>query len=145
VTLRVVLDANIYVSALISEKGNPARIINSWRAEAIEIAISQPIIDEILRVTNYKRIQRKYARVRETRLDFVELLSEQCIWVEPTKEFDVIKADESDNRYLECAVAAGAQTIVSEDNHLLELDHFQGIEIVTPAVFMIIFELHDYQ
>jgi predicted nucleic acid-binding protein len=37
---RVVLDANIYVSALISEKGNPARIIRAWRGEAIEIAIS---------------------------------------------------------------------------------------------------------
>jgi putative PIN family toxin of toxin-antitoxin system len=140
---RVVLDANIYVSALISEKGNPARIIRAWRGEAIEIAFSQPVIDEILRVTNYERIQRKYAKVRENRLNFVELLSEQCVWVEPAKGLDVVKADESDNRYIECAVASGAQYIVTGDDHLLELKNYLGIEIITPAAFIILLELQN--
>jgi len=140
---RVVLDANIYVSALISEKGNPARIIRSWMEESIEIAISQPIIDEILRVTNYERIQRKYAKVRESRLNFVELLSEQCFWVEPDRQLDVVEADESDNRYIECAVASGAQYIVTGDDHLLALRNYLGIEIITPAAFIILLELQN--
>ena len=141
--MRVVLDANITVSALISEKGNPARIINEWLEGTIEIVISGPIVDEILRVTNYERIQKKYAKVRENRLEFVRLLSEQCIWVEATERLDIVKADESDNRYVECAVAGSAHYIVTRDEHLLELENYRGIEIVAPAAFVIMLKMHN--
>lgn len=134
--MRVVLDANIYISALISNKGNPAKIINKWLAGQFDVLISQPIVDEILRVTNYKRIQKKYAKVRENRLEFVELIIEQGIWEESSGTLTVVSADESDNRYVECAVAGNAQYIVSGDEHLLGVGEYQGIIIVTPATFL---------
>ena len=134
--MRVVLDANIYISALISNKGNPAKIINKWLAGQFDVLISQPIVDEILRVTNYKRIQKKYAKVRENRLEFVELIIEQGIWEESSETLTVVSADESDNRYVECAVAGNAQYIVSGDEHLLGVGEYQGIIIVTPATFL---------
>ncbi len=134
--MRVVLDANIYISALISNKGNPAKIINKWLAGQFDVLISQPIVDEILRVTNYKRIQKKYAKVRENRLEFVELVIEQGIWEKPSGTLTVVSADESDNRYVECAVAGNAQYIVSGDEHLLDVGEYQGIIIVTPATFL---------
>ena len=134
--MRVVLDANIYISALISNKGNPAKIINKWLAGQFDVLISQPIVDEILRVTNYKRIQKKYAKVRDNRLEFVELIIEQGIWEESSETLTVVSADESDNRYVECAVAGNAQYIVSGDEHLLGVGEYQGIIIVTPATFL---------
>lgn len=138
--MRVVLDANIYVSALISDKGNPAKIVSRWLNGEFEILLSQAIIDEILRVTTYGRIQRKYAKVRENRLEFVELLTEQSVWVEPLQKLAVVPDDESDNRYLECAEAGGAQYIVTGDKHLLELGSYQGILIITPAAFVALLE-----
>lgn len=138
--MRVVLDANIYVSTLISDKGNPAKIVNRWLSGEFEVLVSPPIIDEILRVTGYERIQRKYARVRENRLEFVALVSEQGIWTELQEELSVITADKSDNRYLECAVSGGAQYVVTGDDHLLELGAYQGIAIVTPAAFVTLLE-----
>ena len=134
--MRVVLDANIYISALISNKGNPAKIINKWLAGQFDVLISQPIVDEILRVTNYKRIQKKYVKVRENRLEFVELIIEQGIWEESSETLTVVSADESDNRYIECAVAGNAQYIVSGDEHLLGVGEYQGIIIVIPATFL---------
>lgn len=134
--MRVVLDANIYISALISNKGNPAKIINKWLAGQFDVLISQPIVDEILRVTNYKRIQKKYAKVRENRLEFVELIIEQGIWEDSSETLTVVSADESDNRYVECAVAGNARYIVSGDEHLLGVGEYQGIIIVTPATFL---------
>ena len=134
--MRVVLDANIYISALISNKGNPAKIINKWLAGQFDVLISQPVVDEILRVTNYKRIQKKYAKVRDNRLEFVELIIEQGIWEESSETLTVVSADESDNRYVECAVAGNAQYIVSGDEHLLGVGEYQGIIIVTPATFL---------
>lgn len=132
----VVLDTNIYVSSLISEKGHPARIVGWWLEGEFDVLVSQPIMDEILRVTGFERIQKKYARVRENRLEFAALISEQALWIEPQDKLDVIAADESDNRYVECAVAGGAQYIISGDEHLLELGVYKGIMVLTPAAFV---------
>lgn len=134
--MRVVLDANIYVSALISAKGHPARIIEWWLAGKFEVVVSRPILEEILRVTGYECIQNKYPQVRESRLEFVELLRQQAVMIQPSHVIAAISADESDNRIVECAVAGGAVTIVTGDVHLLELGEFSGIAIVTPAAFV---------
>jgi uncharacterized protein len=139
--MRVVLDANIFVSALISDKGNPAKIINRWLAGEFDVLISRPIVDEILKVTGYERIQNKYARVRENRLEFVALVEENGIWAEPSETVAVVTADESDNRYLECAVTGNARYIVSGDQHLLELGEYQGIIILTPTIFVTLLDL----
>jgi hypothetical protein len=138
--MRLVLDTNIYVSSLISGKGNPAKIVNWWLSGAFEVLVTQAIIDEILRVTGYERIQKKYAAVRENRLEFAALIADQAVWVEATEQIDVVAADESDNRYLECAVAGSAQYIVTGDVHLLDLKVHEGIRILTPAAFVALYE-----
>jgi putative PIN family toxin of toxin-antitoxin system len=134
--MRLVLDTNIYVSNLISEKGNPAKIVRWWLEGEFDVLVSQPIIDEMLRVSGYERIQKKYAQVRENRLEYAALIAEQALWIEPQEKLDVIAADESDNRYVECAVAGGAQYIITGDEHLLELGEYEGIRVLTPAAFV---------
>ena len=134
--MRVVLDANIYVSALISTNGNPGRIISKWLDDEFELLVSTAILTEVLRVTEYERIQRKYGRVKENRLAFVQLLTTQGIMIEPTEVLAVVQNDESDNRYVECAVAGGADYIVTGDVHLLALGEYRGIIILTPAAFL---------
>ncbi len=134
--MRIVLDTNITISNLISDKGNPAKIVRWWLEGEYDVLVTQSIVDEILRVTGYERIQKKYARVRENSLEFVALISEQAVWVEPKEKLDVIAADESDNRYVECAAAGNAQYIVTGDEHLLGLKEYEGIAILTPAAFV---------
>lgn len=141
--MRVVLDANIYISSLISSQGNPASIVNRWLAGEFDVLLSQPIVDEILRVTGYRRLQSKYREIREYRLEFVDLISEQGIWTKPTKLLNVVVADESDNRYLECAIAGGATYVVTGDEHLLDIGNYQGISIITPAAFVTLLEIDD--
>lgn len=138
--MRVVLDANVYISALISSQGHPATIINRWLAGECEVLLSQPIVDEVLRVTAYERLQRKYQKIRENRLEFVELIAEQGIWVEPAETVAVVTADESDNRYLECAVAGRARYVVTGDEHLLHVGEYQGITVLSPTAFVTLLE-----
>jgi len=139
--MRVVLDANIYISSLISSQGNPATIINRWLSGEFDVLLSQPIIDEISRVTGYERLQKKYQKIRERRLEFIELISKQSIWSESTETLAIVKADESDNRYLEYAIAGGATYMVTGDEHLLSVGNYQGISIITPAVFVTLLEM----
>ena len=134
--MQVVLDANIYISSLISPKGTPALIIDRWLKGEFDVLISKPIIDEVSRVTGYERLQKKYRRIRENRIEFVELISEQCLSVEPTERLSVVTADESDNRYIECAVTGSATYIVTGDDHLLSIESYRGINIITPATFI---------
>ena len=47
-----------------------------------------------------------------------------------------IESDPDDNRYLECAVKAQADFIISGDRHLKDLKSFQGIKIVDSATFI---------
>ena len=133
--MRVVVDANIYISALISASGAPALVVNRWLEGDFDVLVSQPIVEEILRVTAYKRLQ-KYKRLRESRLEFVALLAEQAIWVEPNETVDVVSDDESDNRYIECAVSGNARYIVSGDPHLLDVGEYRGIRLISPSDFI---------
>ena len=140
--MRVVIDANVYVSALISSRGAPARIVDRWLSGEFDVLISKPILDEIVRVTAYEKLQ-KYARLHENREEFVKLLSEQAILVEPGETLTVVEVDEADyppdnreyNRYVECAVAGDAQYLVSGDPHLLDVGEYRGIRFVSPATF----------
>ena len=141
--MRVVLDANIYISSLISSQGNPISIINRWLTGEYDVLLSQPIVDEILRVTGNERLHAKYKNIRENLLEFVELISEQGVWTEPADSLNVVTADESDNRYLECATAGGAAYVVSGDEHLLDIGNHQGISIITPAAFVTLLDVDN--
>lgn len=48
----------------------------------------------------------------------------------------MVTDDETDNRYVECAVTGGAQYIVSGDPHLLGVGEFRGIRLIPPNDFI---------
>jgi predicted nucleic acid-binding protein len=56
--------------------------------------------------------------------------------VQPVESIQVIAADPTDDKVLECAVAAGADAIISGDAHLLKLGEFRGMKIQRPAEFL---------
>jgi len=56
-------------------------------------------------------------------------------------ELDVVGDDPDDNRVLECAIASGANYIVSTDDHLLDLEEYQGIEVLPPAGFIVLLNI----
>jgi putative PIN family toxin of toxin-antitoxin system len=141
--MRVVLDANVLVSAAISSHGNPSKILDSWEKEKFDLVVSSAILDELERVIHYPRIQQKYHLPEEHVEQFIGLLSSQVITVNPSQEINAIKKDPSDNRYLECAKAGNASYIVTGDRHLLELKEYDGIVILPPAGFMALLELED--
>jgi len=54
----------------------------------------------------------------------------------PSKQISEIEVDPTGNRVLECAVEAGAEYVVSGDNHLLDLGQYSSIRILTPYQFL---------
>jgi uncharacterized protein len=132
--MRIVLDANVLVSAIITPKGNAAKILDLLEQGKFDLVLSQPILEEISRVIEYPRIKGKYNLPEIYVSTFLEFLNSLVIEI-PQEELNIIESDPTDNRYLECALASGANTIVSGDAHLFNLGEYQGILILSPASF----------
>jgi predicted nucleic acid-binding protein len=57
------------------------------------------------------------------------------LWFEPSVQVTDCR-DQKDNKYLELAVAAGAETIVSSDHDLLVLHPWRGVRILRPVDYL---------
>lgn len=132
----VVLDTNVVISALISPRGAPAQIYRAWREGRFAYVSSPPLLDELARALGYPRVRKYLAWTDEERGEFVEALAYTAKLVVPSIQLKVIDEDPDDDRVLEAAVAAGASHIVTGDRHLLDLESYEGVEIVSPARFL---------
>jgi putative PIN family toxin of toxin-antitoxin system len=120
---RVTLDTNEYVSAL-NGGGKALRLLHMAIDGEIEIAISEPIITETIRV-----LRERFAWPPYDLLAVRHRLQKIGRIVEP-KETLSITEDEPDNRILECADEAGSEFIVSEDRDLLRLEQHRNARII---------------
>ena len=57
--MRLVVDTNILISALLSEKSLPAHLIGLWRAGYFDVLTSAEQLDELMRVTRYPKIRQR--------------------------------------------------------------------------------------
>ena len=134
--IRAALDANVFVSAVLSPRGNPAKILAAWRAERFHLVISSAILEEIERVFHYPKVVARHRWPKEKIRAFIEDLAHLAILVPAERTLTVISEDPSDNRYLECAIAGEAEYIVSGDRHLLQLGAYREIRILMPRAFL---------
>jgi len=61
---RIVLDCNIFVSALLVPGSGPAQILDLAREKKLELLVSPPILSEISRVMHYPKLQNATAFLR---------------------------------------------------------------------------------
>ena len=129
--MRVVLDTNVLVSALIFT-GISSELVPLWQTNAITVLLSRGILEEYLRVLSYPKFQISEAEIKglieEELLPYVEV-------VNPRRRLRVVKRDPSDDKFVECAVAGKAQVIISGDKDLSSIGHYRGIRIQSPAQF----------
>lgn len=136
--IRVVLDANIYVTALLKPDSNPARIIDLVRKGVLTLLISKPIVEELQRVLSYPKVQQIHGRGAKGIRQFLRRLQEIAVTTPATLFIQAVPNDTTDDKYLACAVEGRADYIVSGDRHLQELTSFEGIPVVDPARFLML-------
>ena len=134
--IRVVLDANQFVSAVLVPVGHPAQILDAWRRGDLDILVSPPILAEVRRVLLYPRLQKRHGW-DEAQVDaFLEEVWVAAIPIPGTAAVEAVPDDPSDEIYLACALEGSAQYVITGDRHLLRLDPWRGIRILSPAVFL---------
>ena len=135
----VVLDTNIWVSAIIKKQGYYAQMIQRMLSH-VEIVVSEPILSEIRHTLLKDRIKKKY-QLSDALIDqAVHGIRAYTTVVTHLPTLDVVSKDPDDNVVLATALAAGADFLVSYDPHLLAIQKHEGVSILTPKQFMVILE-----
>jgi uncharacterized protein len=106
--IRLVLDTNILVSANINDEGLEALIVSLGLNKKVQLVVSEPILKEYEQVFLYPRL-----KFLPREIDgFLARLRSASILAAPTHTVSA-SPDEPDNRFLECAEAAGADFLVT--------------------------------
>jgi hypothetical protein len=134
--LRAVLDANVFLSAAIRPGGPPGRIIEGFlRAEAFTLVLSEAIVAEVLRALEYPKVRRYIRREIDPALWFEDLVVLADL-VPGASQLAGVSRDPDDDKYLAAAVEGRASFVVTGDPHLLAIDQYERIRIVTPRTFL---------
>ena len=127
--MRIVLDTNIFVSALISGDGYPGQLLAAVKRERITLVTSVYQIDELRQVLGRERLT-PYIR-REESEDLLYHLETVGMTMSRLPEVS-LSPDPKDNPIPATAVAGEADLLVSGDKgDMLALGHVEGIPIVT--------------
>ncbi len=137
--LKVVLDTNVWVSALLWG-GKPAEIIKAAEQSKIYIVISEEIVNEISQVLNYSKLKQIYQIEGLNHEQLIEAVLKIVHFVKITKHVNIVLEHPADNKFIECALEAKANYIVSGDKHLLKVDSYKKIPIISVNNFLQILE-----
>ena len=132
--MRVVLDTNTLVSALLSPQGSPRRLPDDARAQVFDLCSSPVLIAELLDVVSRAKFANRLTQAGLTPLGIVGEIRRLATMAAPTSVPRVVANDADDDHVLACALAGNADLIVSGDKHLHGLGgEYQGIRIVKLA------------
>jgi uncharacterized protein len=106
--------------------------LEAWQKRRFLLAVSLPILSEYRRVLD-DMTKKRPSSVLGSILEVIELHSEM---VEPVSFTRTVCSDPDDDKFLEAALAADADYVVSGDAALLSLKNHHGIRIVRPAQFL---------
>ena len=134
--MRLVIDTNILISALLAGTSLPAHLIVLWREGRFDLLTSAEQLDELMRVTRYPKIRERLAPALAGRLineirDLAVLLTElPLVTASP---------DPHDNYLLAMAASGSADFLVTGDKRdLLALKLFEGTKIITVRDFLVL-------
>lgn len=133
--MRVVIDTNVFVSALILPRGSCGPILLHLRNGVYTLLYSHATLTELVDVLNRPRLRRKYGLTVEDVQTVVALILLRGEAVNPVQPITLCR-DPKDNQFLEAAVAGQADILVSGDQDLLVLQTVEQIPIVTPRIFL---------
>jgi putative PIN family toxin of toxin-antitoxin system len=126
-SLKLVVDTNIFISAALSSKGAPAKLVQEALAHH-RLVFSQPTFDE-LRTRLFRPKFDRFISL-ELRESLLHDLNASAHWVD-IGEPAVYCRDRDDDKFIETALKAQAQYLVSGDNDLLEASPLPTLTVIS--------------
>jgi putative PIN family toxin of toxin-antitoxin system len=130
--MKAVLDTNVLISGVIST-GVPHEVLVKGFEGEYDIVVSVETLTEF-RGTLRKYPERFHMDEQEIQQE-VETVRYFAEFVDPDEEINAVEDDPDDDKFVEAAVAGDVDFLVSGDSHLLSLDSYGDVDIVTPRTF----------
>ena len=134
--MRVILDTNVLLGALISPHGPPDAIYRAWRAARFELVTSRAQLDELRRVSRYPKLKTILPahRIGTMLNNMQRALVLEVLLALPD---DIEANDPNDTFLLAMALAGEADYLVTSDRRagLLQRGSIGRARIVTPTTF----------
>lgn len=134
--MRLVVDTNVLISALLAETSLPAHLIVLWREGRFDLLTAPAQLDELMRVTRYPKIRERLAPALAGRL--INEVRDLAIVV---KNLPTVRAssDPHDDYLLAIAAGGAADFLVTGDKRdLLALRLYEGTKIITVRDFLLL-------
>jgi uncharacterized protein len=131
--LKIVIDTNVAFSGLLWG-GAPNRLLKLCRDDVVVVVECDDTIQEVKSVLQYPKFSTRLSALGITAMEAFAYFMNIVTYVPPPKNIpNVIRQDPFDNSFLGLAAENGASLIVSGDNHLLSIENYKNIQIVTPS------------
>ncbi len=126
--LKIVADTNVLISSPI-RRGKPHELILSTDGIGARLISSNALMTELTSILAEERIAKYITKNDAER--FLRHIGRRTTLVKIRSRFKVVKDDQKDDLVLNTAYSGRADYIVSGDKHLLPLEEFKGIRIIT--------------
>ncbi len=132
--MRIVIDTNIWVSGLLW-RGLPWQLLQLAETGRIEICMTEVMLAELSEVLRYPRLQSRLQSIGVTSEELITYVSQCATFFESpsisSSDAPLVATDPDDDIFIHCALVAKASYLVSGDHHLLEMQQYADISIVT--------------
>jgi len=109
----------------------PALLLSLGLKDKVKFFVSPALLNEYEAVLKRPRFKLGEKQITE----LMDKINRKALVVTPTQLLKILKADEPDNRVLECAIKAKADFIITGKRHF-PFEEFKGSKIVTPREFI---------
>lgn len=130
--LRVVLDTNVFVSALLF-RGETTKLARWWQEGKIVPVVTGETYDELVTVLKYPKFR---LSVEEIKAVMSEEILPYIDVIEVTYHVHGKSPDPEDDKFLSCAISGKAIYLVTGDKGLLSLRQYRGLRITGVREFI---------
>jgi hypothetical protein len=131
--MRLILDTNVFLAALLSARGAPAKLLAAWERNLFTLVISDDLLAELREVLRRPFFR---ARLRESDAELFVASLHDLAFCHPQPPPSGAARDAKDSLLLALAAASEAAFLVTGDKRLLALKRHGAPRIVTPAAML---------
>ena len=131
---RAVLDTNVWIGAILRFGAAHQLYLRAEAGDYTTVA-SHPILHEIVRT-----LRAYFDLPDESTYEWWLRLVGLCDVIQVTSLLNVVERDPDDNKFIECALDGHCKYVVSQDDDLLDLGSYAGIQIIKLGRFLRLLE-----
>jgi len=145
----IVCDCMVFLQAVANDDSPAAKILDLMESGEVKLYIIEQILREAREVMNRPRLRARLQGLTEERIEaFFLRLERQAFWLREVPTMFDFRRDPKDAPYINLAVAAAADFIISRDHDLLDLmskhdddskefrQRFRPLKVITPEMLL---------